>query len=238
MNYPDVYRISGEELLEELDTCYGKFGEEETIVVCRSNKRANRFNEGVRRTILYREEDICGGDRIMIVKNNYFWGGDDEKVDFIANGEMATIKRVGRRIELYGFHFLKVDLKIDDYEGEMSVWVILDTLQSDAPALTYEQNRALYRAVEQDYMTISSKKKRFEAIRANEYYNALQIKFSYAITCHKAQGGQWDAVFIDQGYLPENQLNDEYWRWLYTAVTRARKRVYFINFQNDFFEEG
>ena len=133
---------------------------------------------------------------------------------------------------------MKVDLKIDDYEGEMSVWVILDTLQSDAPALTYEQNRALYRAVEQDYMTISSKKKRFEAIRANEYYNALQIKFSYAITCHKAQGGQWDAVFIDQGYLPENQLNDEYWRWLYTAVTRARKRVYFINFQNDFFEEG
>ena len=172
----------------------------------------------------------------MIVKNNYFWLVDGDKMDFIANGDMATVKRVGRRIQLYGFHFLKVHLKIDGFEDEIVAWVILDTLMSDSPALTYEQVRALYRSIEKDYADISSKKKRFEQIRNNEYYNALQIKFAYAVTCHKAQGGQWDAVFIDQGYLNKDQMNDDYWRWLYTAITRAKERVYFINFQEDFFE--
>ena len=234
--FPDVFRISGSDLLEEIDTCYGKYGEEETIVVCRSNKRANRFNEGIRRTILYREEDFCSGDRIMIVRNNYFWGAGYDKIDFIANGDMATVRRVGRRMELYGFHFVKADLKIDDYEEELSAWLMLDTLMADAPALTYEQNRTLYRAVEADYAHIGSKKKRLEEIRKNEYYNALQIKFAYAVTCHKAQGGQWDAVFIDQGYLTDDMLTDEYWRWLYTAITRARKRLYFINFNDSFFQ--
>ena len=234
--FPDVSRISGSDLLEEIDTCYGKYGEEETIVVCRSNKRANRFNEGIRRTILYREEDFCSGDRIMIVRNNYFWGAGYDKIDFIANGDMATVRRVGRRMELYGFHFVKADLKIDDYEEELSAWLMLDTLMADAPALTYEQNWTLYRAVEADYAHIGSKKKRLEEIRKNEYYNALQIKFAYAVTCHKAQGGQWDAVFIDQGYLTDDMLTDEYWRWLYTAITRARKRLYFINFNDSFFQ--
>lgn len=238
LGFKDVFRISGGELLEEIDTCYGKYGEDETIVICRSNKRANRFNEGIRRSILYREEDFCGGDRIMIVKNNYFWLVDGDKMDFIANGDMATVKRVGRRIQLYGFHFLKVHLKIDGFEDEIVAWVILDTLMSDSPALTYEQVRALYRSIEKDYADISSKKKRFEQIRNNEYYNALQIKFAYAVTCHKAQGGQWDAVFIDQGYLNKDQMNDDYWRWLYTAITRAKERVYFINFQEDFFEDA
>lgn len=236
-NFPDVFRISGGELLEEIDTCYGKYGEEETIIVCRSNKRANRFNEGIRRTILYREEDFCGGDRVMIVKNNYFWGAEYDKIDFIANGDMATVRRTGKRMDLYGYHFLKAALKIDGYEEEVTAWVILDTLMSDYPALTYEQNRELYRALETDYADIASKRKRFEKIRENEFYNALQIKFAYAVTCHKAQGGQWDAVFIDQGYLPEDMLNDEYWRWLYTAITRARERVYFINFKEEFFKE-
>ena len=234
--FPDVFRIGGGDLLEEIDSCYGKFGEEETIVVCRSNKRANRFNEGIRRTILYREEDFCSGDRIMVVRNNYFWGKDYAKIDFIANGDMATVKRVGKRLELYGFHFVKAELAIDDYEEELSAWVMLDTLLSESPALTYEQSRALYRAVEADYADIGSKKKRFEKIRENEFYNALQIKFAYAVTCHKAQGGQWDAVFIDQGYLTDDMLDDEYWRWLYTAITRARKRLYFINFNDRFFE--
>lgn len=235
--FPDVFRITGGELLEEMETCYGKYGEEETMIVCRSNKRANRFNEGIRRTILYREEDFCSGDRIMIVKNNYFWGADYDKIDFIANGDMATVARVGRRAELYGHHFVKAVLRIDGYEEEVTAWVMTDTLMSDTPALTYADNREFYRAVEADYMDIASKKKRFEKVRENEYYNALQIKFAYAVTCHKAQGGQWDAVFIDQGWLPDEQLTDEYWRWLYTAITRARERLYFINFKEEFFGE-
>lgn len=235
--FPDVFRIGGGELLEEIDSCYGKYGEEETIVICRSNKRANRFNEGIRRTILYREEDFSSGDRIMIVKNNYFWGADYDKIDFIANGDIATVRRAGRREELYGFHFVRADLKIDGYEEELSAWVILDTLLSDYPALTYEQSRELYRRVEVDYADVPLKRKRFEKVRTNEYYNALQVKFAYAVTCHKAQGGQWDAVFIDQGWLPDDMPGDEYWRWLYTAVTRARKRLYFINFKEEFFRE-
>lgn len=235
--FSDVFRIGGGELLEEIDSCYGKYGEEETIVICRSNKRANRFNEGIRRTILYREEDFSSGDRIMIVKNNYFWGADYDKIDFIANGDIATVRRAGRREELYGFHFVRADLKIDGYEEELSAWVILDTLLSDYPALTYEQSRELYRRVEADYADVPLKRKRFEKVRTNEYYNALQVKFAYAVTCHKAQGGQWDAVFIDQGWLPDDMPGDEYWRWLYTAVTRARKRLYFINFKEEFFRE-
>lgn len=235
--FPDVFRIGGGELLEEIDSCYGKYGEEETTVICRSNKRANRFNEGIRRTILYREEDFSSGDRIMIVKNNYFWGADYDKIDFLANGDIATVKRAGRREELYGLHFVRADLKIDGYDEELSAWVILDTLLSDSPALTYEQSRELYGRVEADYADEHSKRKRFEKVRMNEYYNALQVKFAYAVTCHKAQGGQWDAVFIDQGWLPEDMLGDEYWRWLYTAVTRARKRLYFINFKEEFFQE-
>lgn len=236
MDFPDVFRIDGGELLEAIDTCYGKYGEDETIVVCRSNKRANRFNEGIRRTILYREEEFCSGDRIMIVRNNYFWGVDYEQIDFIANGDMATVVRVGKSAQLYGFRFAKAVLRIDSYAEEITAWVILDTLMSDFPALTYDQLRSFYHVVEADYGDISSKKKRFEKIRENEYYNALQIKFAYAVTCHKAQGGQWDAVFIDQGFLTDDMLTDEYWRWLYTAITRARKRVYFVNFRKDFFE--
>ncbi len=236
-HFPDVFKIGGGDLLEAIDTCYGKFGEEETLVVCRSNKRANRFNEGIRRSILYREEDFCSGDRVMVVKNNYFWGQEYDKIDFIANGDMATVCRVGRRVDLYGYHFVKATLRIDGYEEEVMAWVILDTLMSDFPALSYEQNKMLYQAVEADYMDVPSKKKRLEKIRENEYYNALQIKFAYAVTCHKSQGGQWDAVFIDQGWLPEDGLDDEYWRWLYTAITRARKRVYFINFKEEFFTD-
>lgn len=235
-SFPDVFRINGGDLLEEIETCYGKYGEDETMIVCRSNKRANRFNEGIRRSILYREEDFCSGDRIMVVKNNYFWGNDYEKIDFIANGDMATVLRVGKRLDAYGLHFAKATLKIDGYEEEVTAWGMLDTLTSDYPALSYEQTKVLYRNIEEEYQHIPSRRKRSEKIRENEFYNALQIKFAYAVTCHKAQGGQWDAVFIDQGWLPEELVNDEFWRWLYTAITRARERVYFINFNEDFFQ--
>lgn len=235
--FPDVYRITGAELLEEIESCYGKYGTDETMIICRSNKRANRFNEGIRRMILYREEDFSAGDKIMIVRNNYFWVKEESKNGFIANGDMATIERAGKRMELYGFHFVKAKLNILGFEEELEAWLILDTLMSDYPALTYEETKKLYRELEAEYAELPSQKKRFEKIRENEFYNALQIKFAYAITCHKAQGGQWDAVFIDQGWLPDEMLNDEYWRWLYTAVTRARKRVYFVNFKDDFFAE-
>lgn len=234
-DFPDVFRVGGAELLEEIDSCYSKYGVDETMIVCRSNKRANRFNEGIRRTILYREEDFSGGDKIMIVKNNYFWGADYEHIDFIANGEIATIEKVGKRVALYGHNFANARLTLNGSEEEITAWVVLDTLTSEHPALTYEENKLLYRAIEADYATIGSKKKRFEKIRENEYYNALQIKFAYAVTCHKAQGGQWDAVFIDQGWLTDDMMTDDFWRWLYTAVTRARKRLYFINFKEDFF---
>lgn len=233
--FPDVRRIGGEELLEEIEACYGKYGEEETMIVCRSNKRANRFNEGIRRMTLYREEEFCSGDRIMVVKNNYYWGKDYERIDFIANGEIATVLRIEKRIELYGRRFARTRLLLSGYEEELTVWVMLDTLTTDTPALTYEETRQFYRMVEADYPEIASRRKKFEKIRENEFFNALQVKFAYAVTCHKAQGGQWDAVFIDQGWVNDEMLTDEYWRWLYTAVTRARKKLYFINFKDDFF---
>ena len=171
----------------------------------------------------------------MIVKNNYFVAKGYDGIDFIANGEMATIRRVGKQRELYGYHFAQVDIYLDDYDQEINCWVMLDTLNSDYPALSQEESRKFYLEVEADYSDIKSKKKRMEAIRENEYYNALQIKFAYAVTCHKAQGGQWDAIFIDQGYLTEDMLCDEYWRWMYTAFTRARKKLYLINFNQHFF---
>ena len=234
--FPDIVRVSGGELLEELDQCYSSFGMDETMVICRSNKRANRFNEGIRARILYREDAFSSGDKVMIVKNNYFWGAEYDKVDFIANGDIATVEKVGKYKDLYGFHFVNTRLSIYGYEEEITAWVMLDTLTTEQPALSYEDYRRLYMAVEEDYMDVASKQKRFKKIQENEYYNALQIKFAYAVTCHKAQGGQWDAVFIDPGWQGEDSHDDEYWRWLYTAFTRARKKLYLINFKDEMIE--
>jgi len=231
-SFPDVVRISGNELLEELEQAYHHFGEDETMVICRSNKRANRFNEGIRSRILYREEALTNGDKIMIVKNNYFWGEKSENIEFIANGDTATIIRVGKYKDLYGFHFVQIRLHIYGHEEELTAWIMLDTLTSEQPALPYDDYKKLYAAIEQDYMDIHSKQKRFKKIQENEFFNALQIKFAYAITCHKAQGGQWDAVFIDPGWVQTEPHNDEYWRWLYTAITRTRKKLYLLNFQD------
>lgn len=234
--FPDVARISGGELLEGLEQAYDSFGIDETMVICRSNKRANRFNEGIRSRILYREEAFTAGDKIMIVKNNYFWGAEYETIDFIANGDIATVVKVEKHKDLYGFHFAYACLNIYGYEEEMTAWVMLDTLTSEQPALSYEEHKRLYAAVEEDYLDIASKQKRFKKIQENEFFNALQIKFAYAVTCHKAQGGQWDVVFIDSGWVSEEMHDDEYWRWLYTAITRARKKLYFINFKDEMFE--
>lgn len=234
--FPDIRQISGSELLEELDSCYSAVGEDETMVICRSNRQANRYNAGIRSRILYREEALTGGDKIMIVKNNYYWGAEYDKIDFIANGDMATVVKVGKDKELYGFHFVQVRLNIYGYEEEMSCWMVLDTLTSEQPALSQEDHRRLYMAIEEDYPEIRSRAKRSKKIQENEYYNALQIKFAYAITGHKSQGGQWDAVFVDPGWYGEDLPDDEYWRWLYTAFTRARKQLYLINFKKDWFE--
>ena len=213
-------------------------GEQQTMVVTRSNKRANKFNQGIRSTILYKEDEITVGDLLMVVKNNYYWLEEDEKVDFIANGDIVEIKAIRGYEELYGFRFAKVSLRFVDYDDlEIECRIFLDTLTIESASLTYDDNQKLYNAVAEDYADIRSKKKRWEKIKENEHFNALQVKFAYAVTCHKAQGGQWDAVFIDQGYLVEEMITKEYLRWLYTAFTRPVKELYLVNFNKDFFEE-
>ena len=234
--YTDLKRIGGQELIDELSACYDKYGEQETMVVTRSNKRANKFNEGIRRTILYKEDEISVGDLLMVVKNNYFWLNENENVDFIANGDIVEVTRIGKHEELYGFRFANVSLKFIDYKDlEIDCKIFLDTLTIETAAMGADDNRRLFEAVSEDYMDIRSKKKRWEKIRENEYFNALQVKFAYAVTCHKAQGGQWKAVFIDQGYLTEEMLNTEYLRWMYTAFTRPTEKLYLVNFNKDFF---
>jgi len=235
--YKDIVRISGADLIEEIEMSYNTYGVDDTTIVCRSNKRANKFNMGVRASILYREEEISVGDMLMIVKNNYYWAEDSDNMDFIANGDTARIRRIRGIYEYYGFRFAKLSVEFLDYNEELDVMVLLDTLTSESPSLTYEESNKLYRAVEKDYLDIHNKKKRFEKIRENEFYNALQVKFAYAVTCHKAQGGQWSSVFVDQGWIPTEIPDLEYLRWLYTAFTRATEKLYLVNFNKDFFEE-
>ncbi|MFY9153604.1 MAG: AAA family ATPase [Prolixibacteraceae bacterium] len=236
--FNDIRRIGGADLIEEISTCYDKFGLFETIVVTRSNKRANKFNEGIRSSILYKDADISIGDLLMIVKNNYFWLEENEKIDFIANGDIAEIIGISKYEELYGFRFVNVSLRLIDYPDiEIDCKIILDALSIETASLSSDQTRKLFDAVSEDYMDIRSKKKRWEKIRENPYFNALQVKFAYAVTCHKAQGGQWKAVFVDQGYLTDEMLNVEFLRWLYTAFTRPTERLYLVNFNKEFFEE-
>ena len=238
-DFADVRRITGGELIEEIENCYDEFGIGNTMVLCRSNKRANKYNEGIRRTILWRDEEIAKGDLLMVVKNNYFWLGDEEKeiTPFIANGDIAEITRIGKYRELYGFRFADVDLKLADYpEIEIQTKIMLDTLTSESPSLTWDENQRLFEAVMADYADIGNKRDRIKKVKENPYFNALQVKFSYAITCHKAQGGQWQAVFIDQGWLTDDMLNTEFLRWLYTAFTRPTVRLYLVNFKDEFFK--
>lgn len=236
--FDDIRRVSGADLIEEISTCFDRYGLMETIVVTRSNKRANKFNEGIRSSILYKEADISVGDLIMIVKNNYFWLEKNEQIDFIANGDIAEIITIYKHEELYGFKFANVSLRLIDYPDiEFDCKIILDTLSIESASLSGEQNRKLFDAVAEDYADISTKKKRWEKIKEDPYFNALQVKFAYAVTCHKAQGGQWRAVFVDQGYLTEEMLNTEFLRWMYTAFTRPTDRLYLVNFNKDFFDE-
>lgn len=238
--FKDVIKISGSDLIEALNGCYSRDGIDETMVLCRSNKRANIYNNGIRSQILDREDELNRGDSIMIVKNNYYWterlmadGDADSYSDFpsfIANGDIAVIRRVRRMRELYGFRFEDAVLSFPDYDDlEMDVTLLLDTLHSESPSLTREESDKLFNSVMEDYADIPSKKKRMENLRENRYFNALQIKYAYAVTCHKAQGGQWKNIFIDQGFVPEDGRDEDYYRWLYTALTRATQTVYLVN---------
>lgn len=234
-SFTDVQRIPGDELIESLATSYSEAGIDDTIVLTRSNKRANVYNQGIRASVLDREEALCTGDMVMMVKNNYFYtlstqqDGKDGGA-FLANGDRAKILRVRHFRSFYGFQFADVCLQFPDYdEAEIEATVIMDTLTSEAPALTRGQNEQLWQSVMDDYQDLSLKTDRLKAMKADRYYNALQIKFAYAVTCHKAQGGQWQHVYIDQGYMTDDMLTPEYMHWLYTAFTRATRKVFLVN---------
>lgn len=236
--FPDIRIIPGGELIDTINECYDKAGMDETMIICRSNKRANLYNKGIRNTILYREDELNTGDLLMVAKNNYYWGADCKEMDFIANGDIAVVRRVRRTHEMYGFRFADVTLCFPDYNDlELDVKILLDTLHSDAPALTREESDRLFQAVQEDYGDITVKRERMKKIKEDTWYNALQVKYAYAVTCHKAQGGQWQRVFVDQGYMTEEMLTPDYYRWLYTAFTRATEVLYLVNWPEEQTEE-
>lgn len=228
--FADVENLSGEYVLEKISDCYDSDGFNKTIIITRSNKRASLFNNGIRGRILYREDELVAGDMLLVSKNNYFWGMNHEGLDFIANGDVARVLRVKGYANKYGFRFADVELELPDRGVEIDARIILDALLSDVPSLTAEQNQRLYNGVLNDMD--GTKREKYKALKADGYYNALQVKYAYAVTCHKAQGGQWKNVFIDMGYIQENALVSlDFYRWLYTALTRATDRVYLINSQ-------
>lgn len=231
----DIVRIGGGELIDCLSSAYGDYGEEGTIILCRSNKRAIRYNLGVRSQVQYKEERLVRGDRLMIVKNCYQFVQDVEGMDYIANGDMATLVRIRNYEDRYGLHFADAVLSFPDYgEREIKAKVCLDTLESESASLTYEQQNQLYQGVSADYSALSTKKARYDAVREDPYYNALQLKYAEAITCHKSQGGQWGCVFIDCPFWQDEQTLDDL-KWLYTAMTRAIEKIYLVNFNDRFF---
>ena len=242
--FSDIRQMPGAELIEALADSYHHVGLDDTIVVTRSNKRANIFNQGIRNMVLDREEELSQGDILMIVKNNYYWMEEERKKikekdnqvpsndipAFLANGDRAKVLKVRRRIDLYGFRFATLLLQFPDYGNyELEATVLLDTLTSEAPALTHEQQEQLFHQIEEDYQDVPLKADRMKAIRLDQFYNALQVKFAYAVTCHKAQGGQWAHVYVDQGYMTDDMLTPDYIHWLYTAFTRATEMLYLVN---------
>lgn len=231
--FADIVMMPGGELVESIASSYSSVGTDETIVITRSNKRANIYNQGIRAQVLGREETLCAGDLLMVVKNKYLDShgpGDGNAPTFIANGDRVRVRRIRNVRELYGFHFADASLLFPDYDDyELETTVITDTLTSESPALTREQGEALYNNVLADYQDLPLKKDRVNAIRADSYFNALQVKFAYAVTCHKAQGGQWSHVYVDQGYMTDDMLTPDYLHWLYTAFTRATDKLFLVN---------
>ena len=228
--FPDIVNVPGDELIESLATSYSHAGMDETMVICRSNKRANIYNQGIRNTVLDREDELCRGDQLMIVKNNYYWTEQSKEIPFIANGDIAVVQRVRNIHELYGFRFAEVTMTLPDYDDyELTATVILDSLTTESPALSREQQEQLYNAVMEDYADVPQKVEHIKKLKSDKYYNALQIKYAYAVTCHKAQGGQWAHVYVDQGYMTDDMLTPDYIHWLYTAFTRATEKLFLVN---------
>ncbi len=236
-DYTDIVKIDGYELEDQLNNAYSEYGMENTTVICRSNKQANSFNQGIRNQILFKEDEISAGDYMMIVKNNYFWLSDESKAGFMANGDIIEILKIRKIQHIYGFDFADVTIRMIDYpdEDELDVKIILDTIMSNSPSLSFDDNGKLYKEVLRDYIGLKNKRLRYQKVLNNPYFNALQVKFAYSLTCHKTQGGQWDAVFVNKGYINEQMMNIELLRWLYTAVTRANKKLFLVNFNEEFF---
>ena len=252
MGFSDIRIVPGDELIESLATSYSHAGVDDTIVITRSNKRTNIYNQGIRNSVLDREDELCRGDRLMIVKNNYYWIEEsrheaphtshlaprEQCLDFIANGDMAVVQRVRHIHEMHGFRFADITMTFPDYDDyELTATTLLDTLTSEAPALTREQQDKLFASVMADYADIPLKADRMKKVKEDRYYNALQVKFAYAVTCHKAQGGQWQHVYIDQGYMTDDMLNSDYLHWLYTAFTRATEKLFLVNWPGTQVEE-
>lgn len=235
--FDDIERISGGELIEKISDAYSTYGDDETIILCRSNKRAIKYNLGIRSTVQFKEERLVRDDKLMIVKNCYQFVESLENVDYIANGDIAKLQKISRFEERYGLHFAEARISFPDYgDQEIVAKVILDTLESESASLTYEQANMLYQGVNEDYSHYTVKKKRYEAVREDKYFNALQLKYANAITCHKSQGGQWKCVFIDNAFWQEELTVDDL-KWLYTALTRATEKVYLVNFKDELFAD-
>tara|TARA_R100000353_G_scaffold176131_1_gene149803 strand:+ start:14854 stop:16281 length:1428 start_codon:yes stop_codon:yes gene_type:complete len=240
INYPDIIRpVDGQEIMDAINDSYSALGNEDTVIIVRSNKRANLYNQSIRERILFQESQLSAGDYLMVVKNNYFWVDNQSEAGFIANGDIVEVLEIFAFKELYGFRFAEVKLRMVDYPNmkPLETVLLLDTLTSETPSLTYNESNQLYQEVMKDYATEKSKYRKFLAVKNNKYFNALQVKFSYAITCHKSQGGQWNTVFVEQPYLP-NGIDKDYLRWLYTAITRAQEKLYLIGFKDEFFIEN
>lgn len=236
--FDDIERISGGELIEKIGDAYSAYGEDDTIILCRSNKRAIKYNLGVRSTVQFKEERLVRDDKLMIVKNCYQFLEGIEGMDYIANGDIAKLQKISKFEERYGLHFAEARISFPDYDDqEIVAKVILDTLESESASLTYEQSNKLYQSVNEDYAHITAKRKRYESVREDKYYNALQLKYANAITCHKSQGGQWRCVFIDNPFWQEELTVDDL-KWLYTAITRATEKVYLVNFKDELFSQS
>lgn len=237
--FKDIVRlVDGYDIMDAINDAYSNLGNEETTIIVRSNKRANLYNQQIRSRILFNENELSSGDYLMVVKNNYFWIKPTTEAGFIANGDIIEVLEIFRIEELYGFRFAEVKVRMVDYPKmrPFETVLLLDTITAETPSLPYEESNRLYQEVMKDYENETMKYKKFLKVKANKHFNALQVKFSYAITCHKSQGGQWNTVFVEQPYLP-NGIDKDYLRWLYTAITRAKEKLYLIGFKDDFFEE-
>lgn len=237
--FDDIQKIEPETFEEMLHNAFANISDNEAVIVCKSNKRANMFNQAIRGRILNIEGEIATGDKLMVVKNNYFWAEGNNAICFIANGDMAEIRKIKHFEDMYGFRFADVELSFTDYPDAPNIEakILLDTLNSNSPSLTNEESQQLFTAIEEDYMDIPNRRERYKEMKKNPWFNALQVKFAYALTCHKTQGGQWNSVFIDSSLNLKETLEVEDLRWLYTALTRAQERVYFVNFKDEFFGE-